>query len=54
MPGRQRATERDGRMKWSLAGAMIDARELLGLARAAEEAGYDSIRMPDDEVIARY
>jgi probable F420-dependent oxidoreductase len=47
MPGRQRATERDGRMKWSLAGAMIDARELTGLARAAEEAGYDSIGMPD-------
>ena len=35
------------RMKWSLAGAMLDARELPGLARTAEEAGYDSIGMPD-------
>jgi probable F420-dependent oxidoreductase len=34
-------------MKWSLAGAMIDARELLSIAPAAEEAGYDSIGMPD-------
>jgi probable F420-dependent oxidoreductase len=34
-------------MKWGLSGAMIDARELLTLAPAAEEAGYDSIGMPD-------
>lgn len=34
-------------MKWALAGAMIDAREMLELAPAAEEAGYHSIGMPD-------
>jgi probable F420-dependent oxidoreductase len=36
-----------GRMKWALSGAMLDARELPALARAAEEAGYDSLGMPD-------
>lgn len=34
-------------MKWSLAAAMIDARDLCELARVAEEAGFDSIAMPD-------
>jgi probable F420-dependent oxidoreductase len=38
---------RDGRMKWALSGAMIDAGELPDLARAAEEAGFDSLGMPD-------
>ncbi|MDH6679297.1 putative F420-dependent oxidoreductase [Rhodococcus sp. LBL1] len=34
-------------VKWSLAAAMIDARDLCELARVAEEAGFDSIAMPD-------
>ncbi len=34
-------------MKWSLAAAMIDARDLCELARVAEEVGFDSIAMPD-------
>lgn len=34
-------------MKWALAGAMIDAHDLLELAPVAEEAGYHSIGMPD-------
>jgi probable F420-dependent oxidoreductase len=40
-------TSQGGRMKWALSGAMIDGRELLDLAPAAEEAGFDSIGMPD-------
>ena len=34
-------------MKWSLAGAMIDALELCELAQVAEEVGFDGIAMPD-------
>ncbi|MDV6268101.1 TIGR03619 family F420-dependent LLM class oxidoreductase [Rhodococcus globerulus] len=34
-------------MKWSLAGAMIDALELCELAQVTEEAGFDGIAMPD-------
>lgn len=34
-------------MKWALSGAMLPADEMLDLARAAEEAGYDSVGMPD-------
>ncbi|MFC7449209.1 TIGR03619 family F420-dependent LLM class oxidoreductase [Rhodococcus daqingensis] len=34
-------------MKWSLPAAMIDARDLPELARAAEDAGFDSVAMPD-------
>ncbi|NLU84167.1 TIGR03619 family F420-dependent LLM class oxidoreductase [Rhodococcus sp. HNM0569] len=34
-------------MKWSLPVAMIDARELRDLARGAEDAGFDSIALPD-------
>ncbi|MGW0174426.1 TIGR03619 family F420-dependent LLM class oxidoreductase [Rhodococcus sp. NPDC003322] len=34
-------------MKWSLAAAMIDARDLCELAQVAEEVGFDSIAMPD-------
>lgn len=34
-------------MKWSLSGAMMEARELLELAPAAEEAGFHSIGLPD-------
>lgn len=34
-------------MKWALSGAMIGARELLELAPAAEELGYDGIGLPD-------
>lgn len=34
-------------MKWTLATALVEADQLLGLARAAEEHGYASIAMPD-------
>lgn len=34
-------------MKWALSAAMIGALELLELAPVAEEAGYDSIGLPD-------
>lgn len=34
-------------MRWALSGAMMDARDLLDLARAAEDLGYDSIGLPD-------
>lgn len=46
MPGPGGA-DPNGRMKWALSGAMIDAGELTDLARAAEEAGFDSVGMPD-------
>jgi len=34
-------------MRWALSGAMMGARDLLDLARAAEDLGYDSIGLPD-------
>ncbi|TQF68673.1 TIGR03619 family F420-dependent LLM class oxidoreductase [Rhodococcus spelaei] len=34
-------------MKWSLAGAMIDALDLCELAQVAEEVGFDSISLSD-------
>ncbi|OYD68769.1 TIGR03619 family F420-dependent LLM class oxidoreductase [Rhodococcus sp. OK302] len=34
-------------MKWSLAGAMIDALDLCELAQVAEEAGFDGLSMSD-------
>ncbi|WP_336883116.1 TIGR03619 family F420-dependent LLM class oxidoreductase [Rhodococcus globerulus] len=34
-------------MKWSLAGAMIDALELCELAQVAEDSGFDGIAIPD-------
>jgi probable F420-dependent oxidoreductase len=34
-------------MKWTLAAALVEADQLLGLARAAEEHGYASVAMPD-------
>ncbi len=34
-------------MEWALSGAMLGARELLELAAAAEDAGFDSIGLPD-------
>lgn len=34
-------------MKWALSGAMMSAADLLALAPAAEEAGFDSIGLPD-------
>ena len=41
-------------MKWALSGAMVDAAELLELAPAAEEAGYDSIGLPDSVFYPRH
>ncbi|WP_027944612.1 TIGR03619 family F420-dependent LLM class oxidoreductase [Amycolatopsis taiwanensis] len=34
-------------MKWALSGAMIDAGQLIELAKVAEDAGYHSVAMPD-------
>lgn len=34
-------------MKWSIAAAMIAPRELMELARVADECGYDAVAMPD-------
>ncbi|MFI5953001.1 TIGR03619 family F420-dependent LLM class oxidoreductase [Cryptosporangium sp. NPDC051539] len=46
-------------MKWTLAAALVPADRLLDLARTAEEAGYDSVAMPDsvffpEKVSAKY
>jgi probable F420-dependent oxidoreductase len=46
-------------MKWTLAAALADAGELLDLARAAEDAGYTSLALPDpvfypEKVSAKY
>lgn len=34
-------------MKWALSGAMLDARDLIELAVAAEDAGFDSVGLAD-------
>lgn len=34
-------------MKWALSGAMMGAQDLLDLARAAEDLGFDGIGLPD-------
>lgn len=46
-------------MKWTLAAALVPSERLLGLARTAEEAGYNSVAMPDsvffpEKVSAKY
>ncbi|SHN46470.1 TIGR03619 family F420-dependent LLM class oxidoreductase [Cryptosporangium aurantiacum] len=46
-------------MKWTLAAALVPAGQLLDLARAAEENGYNSLALPDsvfypEQVSAKY
>jgi probable F420-dependent oxidoreductase len=46
-------------MKWTLAAALVPATQLVDLARAAEEAGYASVALPDsvfypEKVSAKY